>query len=208
MALGLLLLVCAPAAFFSWNGRTAQARSGNVSGNHNDATLLLAKATGMTNSDEARMLLKALEDGTLDYDAVSSALEEDAARKAAKIKAEIEAEANRKAAEEKATAERAAAERAAAEKKAAENAAAEKKAAEKAAAEKAAAKMTSFKMREMDPQSRIDAFFDNGDDNEEDDWLQRDFEDEIDEGAESVSIPRGELTRSINYENRRVGRVP
>ena len=103
--LALLLFVVAAAAFVSRGGRMHGAQSVHESGNRNDATLLLAKATGMTNSDEAKTLLEALENGTVDFEDVSSALEEDAARKAAKIKAEIEKEATRKAAEEKAAAE-------------------------------------------------------------------------------------------------------
>jgi len=76
--LALLLFVVAAQAFLSREDRMLGARFVHESGNHNDATLLLAKATGMANSDEAKTLLEALEDGTLDYEDVSSALEEDA----------------------------------------------------------------------------------------------------------------------------------
>lgn len=51
-----------------------------------DATILLAKSAGLNNPDEAKMLLEALQDGTLDYEAVYSALEEGTPKKDAKSK--------------------------------------------------------------------------------------------------------------------------
>jgi hypothetical protein len=194
--LALLLFVVAAEAFLSREDRMLGARSVHESGNHNDATLLLAKATGMANSDEAKTLLEALEDGTLDYEDVSSALEEDASKKKAKMKAEVEGEANRKAAEEKA---------------AAEKAAAEKAVIEKAATERAAADKASFKSRKADPQPRIDDFFDNSDDYDdvEDDWRGSDFEDEIADGVDGLAFPRKEHERSVRYSaNQDGGRVP
>lgn len=189
-ALGMLLFIFAAMAFLYMGNRTPRAWPMHESGNHNDALLLLAKATGLNNSDEAKILLEALEDGTLDYDAVSSALEKDASRKAAKIKTKIEKEASHNAAEEKAAAKNAAA--------------------ENAAAEKAAAAKASFEMRKADLQPRIDDFFDNGDDDDdddEDDWLDGDFEDEIADG-DGLGFSRGEQKRGVNYNQQGGGRAP
>ena len=201
--LALLLLVVAAGAFLSRGDRTPGARPLYDFGNQDDVTLLLAKATGMTNPDEANTLLEALQDGTLDYGTVSSALEEDAARKKAKIKADIEKEAIRKAAEGKAAAEKAAAEKAALEKAAAEKAAAKQTAADKAAAERA-----SLKMHKSDPKSLTDFFFENDDDYyDEYHWLEDELEDEIDNG-DSLAFPRRKQKRSALFDNRGGGHAP
>jgi len=196
----LLLLVVAAGAFLSRGDRTPGARPLHDFGNQDDASLLLAKATGMRNSDEAKTLLKALQDGTLDYGTVSSALEEDAAREKAKIKAEVEKEASRKAAEEKA---------AAAEKAAADKANAEKAAAKKAAEDKAAAERASQKMHKAVPRSLIDVFHENDDDYyDEDFWLGDELEDETDDGVDDLALSRREQKRSVSFNSQGGGRAP
>ena len=136
----ILLFVAAIASSVPRSGKMA--RPEHDSASYSDATLLLARTTGLSNPDEAKVLLEALENGALEFAVLSSALEEDASRKAAKIKEAAEREATRKSAEEKAALERLAAERAAAEKAVADKEAADKAAFDKAVAEKAAAEKT------------------------------------------------------------------
>jgi hypothetical protein len=116
--LGLLLLVVATATVAGGNGQIVRNRR-HEDAKLRDATLLLAKCAGLSSADEVNMLLEALEDGTLDYDVVSSALDSDARGETSKMKLATEKKATEMAPGRKtaagravaATAERAAAER-------------------------------------------------------------------------------------------------
>ena len=216
-AFGTLLFVAAITSFVPRSG--TMARTEHESARHSDATLLLARAAGLSNPDEAEVLLEALENGTLDFAVLSSAMEEDASRKAAKIKEAAEMEASRKIAEEKAaferslaeraTADSAAADKAAADKVVAAKAAAQKAVAEETSAEKAAAASKSSEIRKRASQS-VDVFYDEDEDDEffdrvedENDWLWGDFDDEFDDDVENLPHPEGDSKRSTGFREKR-----
>jgi len=138
-SLGILLLVVASVTFFHGSGRVNRARQQSDYPRFGDATMLLARTFGLSSQNEAKAFLEALQEGTLDYEAVVATLEDVESKKIAEIKAAADAEAAKKTAEAKAAAEREIAEKVAAARAAAERETVEKVAAAKAAAERATA---------------------------------------------------------------------
>ena len=229
VAFGALLLLSASVALISRTGGGMFSDLQDVTGpaSLSEVKLLLAKTTGLSNPDEAKVLLEALQDGSLDSDDVSFALEADASRKAAEIKAAAEAALAAKVAEEKAAAEKAAAAvKAAAEKAEAERAIAAKEAAlkamraaaEKAAAgksvaeKKAAAERTSSRFVKLAPQSIMDDVFDDNEEEDElfwdgfedkEDFLRDDFEDDEYDEENTGLLSAGGLKRVFSYKKSR-----